>query len=87
MFLVLEASTVGSTKDMLTPQSSAMTELKPEQAVPETPLHQLSDPNMILVLSATLGTGAEILLQVCMIDNNVSRMGFSDTTKVQIGQG
>jgi len=53
----LESSTVGLTKDILTLQSSAMTELRPEKAILyEKPPHQLSNPNPC---SATLFKGTE----------------------------
>src|SRR5882672_9251720 len=52
-FLVLETSTVGSTRDMLTPQSP-VDEPKTEKAVPQEPLHQSSSPTPILIHSTTL---------------------------------
>src|SRR5882724_13197932 len=61
-FSVLETSTVGSTEDMLTPQSPVTTKLRTEQAVPELP--------PLLICSATLRSGTDILLQLNTIDSN-----------------
>ena len=61
-FSVLEASTVGSTKDMLTPQSPAMTQLRTKQVMPEKPLPQPSDLTPVFVHSTALQRGTEIPL-------------------------
>src|SRR5882724_8238976 len=61
-FSVLEMSTVGSTEDMLTPQSPVTTEPRTDQAVPELP--------PLLIHSATLRRGTDILLQLNTIDSN-----------------
>src|SRR5882724_6766105 len=61
-FSVLEASTVGSTEDMLTLQSPVTTEPRTKQAVPELP--------PFLIHSATLCRGTDIPLQLNNIDSN-----------------
>src|SRR5882724_562210 len=61
-FSVLETSTIGSTEDMLTPQSPVTTKPRTEQAMPELP--------PILIHSATLRRGTDILLQLSTIDSN-----------------
>jgi len=61
-FTVLERSTVESTEDMLTLQSSVTTELRTEQAMPELP--------PFLIHSATLCRGTDIPLQLNTIDSN-----------------
>src|SRR5882724_7330749 len=61
-FSVLETSTVGSTEDMLTPQSPVTTEPRTKQAVPELP--------PILIHSATLCRGTDIPLQLSTVDSN-----------------
>jgi len=52
-FLVLEMSIVGSTKDILTPQS-LFTELKTEEAMPHKFSHQPPNLTPVLVHSTTL---------------------------------
>jgi len=49
-FAVLETSTVGSTRDMLTHQLSVTTELRTEQAMPERPPYPASDLTPILYI-------------------------------------
>src|SRR5882724_5170839 len=66
---VLEASTVGCMRDMLTPQSFA-NELKTEQAVPQKSSHQPPDPTPLLVCSMTLQRGTEIPLQIHAVGSN-----------------
>src|SRR5882724_10198304 len=68
-FSVLETSTVGFTKDMLTPPSPVTTELKTEPVVPEHPTPQLAD-TPLLVRSATLQRGTNIPLCLNTIDSN-----------------
>src|SRR5882672_9303920 len=60
-FSVLETSTVGSTRDMLTPQSP-IDEPKTEKAMPQEPPHQPSDLTPILTRSTTLHRGTELPL-------------------------
>src|SRR5882724_11579445 len=68
-FSVLETSTVGSTKDMLTPQSPVTTEPKTEPVVPKHPTPQLAE-TLLLVQSATLQRGTDIPLCLNTIDSN-----------------
>src|SRR5882672_10718538 len=68
-FSVLETSTVGSTKDMLIPQSP-IDELKTEKAMPQEPLRQPSDPTPILISSSTLHRGMELPLCIHTIGSN-----------------
>jgi len=68
-FSVLETSTVGSTKDMLTPQSPVTTGPKTEPVVPEHPTPQLAE-TPLLVRSATLRRGTDIPLHLNTIDSN-----------------
>ena len=70
MFSVLEKSTVGSTKNMLTPQLSVMTEPRTEQAMHERPPYPYSNLTPIFISSATLCRGTEIPLQIHMVDRN-----------------
>src|SRR5882672_11910965 len=60
-FSVLETSTVGSTRDMLTLQSPVY-ELKAKKAMPKEPLRQPSDPTPILIHLSTLRRGTELPL-------------------------
>ena len=69
-FSVLKTSTVESTRDMLTPQSSVTTELRTEQAVPDRTPYPSSDQTPVFVCSPTLCRGTEIPLQVHMVDSN-----------------
>jgi len=69
MFSVLEISTVGSTSDMLTPQSIA-TEPRTEQAMPQESSHQPSYLIPILICSTTLWRGTEIPLWIHAIGSN-----------------
>ena len=68
-FSVLEASSVGSMRDMLTPQSIA-NELKTEQAVPQKSSHQPLNPTPLLVHSTILWRGTEIPLQIHAVGSN-----------------
>src|SRR5882672_5644274 len=68
-FLVLEMSTVGSTRDMLTPQSP-VNEPKTEKAVPQEPPFQPSDLTPILVHSTTLLRGTELPLHIHTVGSN-----------------
>src|SRR5882724_10657497 len=68
-FLVLETSTVGFTKDMLTPPSPVTTEPKTEPVVPDHPTPQLTD-TPLLVRSATLRRGTNIPLHLNTVDSN-----------------
>ena len=65
--LGLRTSTVGSTKDMLTPPSPVTIELKTEPVVPEHPTPQLAETRL-LVRSATLRRGTDITLRLNTID-------------------
>src|SRR5882724_502297 len=66
-FSVLETSTVGSTKDMLTPPSPVT--IEPEPVMPEHPTPQLVN-TPLLVRSATLLRGTDIPLCLNTIDSN-----------------
>src|SRR5882724_11092425 len=68
-FSVLEASTVGFMRDMLTPQSTAK-ELKTEQAMPPKSSYQPPDPTPLLIHSMTLQEGMEIPLQIHAVGSN-----------------
>src|SRR5882724_4552973 len=68
-FSVLETSTAGSTRDMLTTQSIT-NELKTEQAKPKESSHQPSDLTPLLVCSTTLWRGTEIPLQIPAVGSN-----------------
>src|SRR5882724_5341482 len=68
-FSVLETSTVGSTKDMLTPPSPVTIELRTEPVVPKHPTPQLTQ-TPLLVLSATLQRGTGIPLRLNTVDSN-----------------
>ena len=57
------------TRNMLTPQLAVMTELRPEQAMPQKPPYPSSDLTPIFVCSATLSRGTEIPLQVHTVDD------------------
>src|SRR5882724_8549838 len=68
-FSVLETSTVGSTKDMLTPPSPVTIEPKTKPVVPEHPTPQLAE-TPLLVGSATLRRGTDIPLCLNTVDSN-----------------
>src|SRR5882672_5186795 len=68
-FSVLETSTVGSTRDMLTPQSP-VDELKTEKAMPQESPHQPPDLTPILIRSSTLCRGTELPLRIHTIGSN-----------------
>src|SRR5882724_2660260 len=68
-FSVLETSTVGSTKDMLTPSSPVTIEPKTEPVMPEHPTPQLTK-TPLLVRSATLRRGTDIPLHLNTVDSN-----------------
>src|SRR5882724_8500683 len=68
-FLELETSTVGSTRDMLTPQSIA-NELKTKQSMPQESSHQPSNLTPLLIHSTTLQRGTEIPLQIHSLGSN-----------------
>src|SRR5882724_9157686 len=68
-FSVLETSTVGSTKDMLTPPSPVTIELRTESVMPKHPTPQLAE-TPLLVRSATLQRGTDIPLRLNTIDSN-----------------
>src|SRR5882672_9306685 len=68
-FSVLDMSTVGSTRDMLTLQSP-IDELKTEKAMPQEPLCQPSDLTPILIRSSTLHRGMELPLHIHTIGSN-----------------
>src|SRR5882672_7419978 len=68
-FSVLETSTVGSTRDMLTLQSP-VDELKTEKAVPRESPHQPPDSTPILIRSSTFGRGTELPLHIHTIGSN-----------------
>src|SRR5882724_6758852 len=68
-FSVLETSTVGSTKDMLTPPSPVTIEPKTEPVMPEHPTPQLAK-TPLLMQSATLQRGTDIPLHLNTIDSN-----------------
>src|SRR5882724_11827302 len=68
-FLLLETSTVGSTKDMLTPQSP-VAEPKTKKAVPQEFSSQPPDLTLVLICSTTLQRGMELPLQIHTIGSN-----------------
>src|SRR5467141_1288374 len=68
-FLVLETSTVGSTRDMLTPQSP-VDEPKTEKAVPQESPRQPPESTPILIRSSTLRRGTELPLRIHTIGSN-----------------
>src|SRR5882672_7848692 len=68
-FSVLETSTVGSTRDMLTPQSP-VDEPKTEKAVPQESPRQPPDLTPILIRSSTLRRGTELPLHVHTLGSN-----------------
>ena len=68
-FSVLETSTVGSTRDMLTPQSP-VDELKTEKAVPQESPRQPPDSTPILIRSSMLRRGTELPLRIHTIGSN-----------------
>src|SRR5882724_11849602 len=68
-FSVLETSTVGSTKDMLTPPSPVTTELRTEPVVPKHPMPQLAEIPL-LMQSTTLRRGTDIPLHLNTVDSN-----------------
>src|SRR5882672_740468 len=68
-FLVLETSTVGSTRDMLTLQSP-IDEPKTEKAVPKESPRQPPDSTPILIRSSTLHRGTELPARIHTIGSN-----------------
>src|SRR5467141_2000507 len=68
-FSVLEMSTVGSTRDMLTLQSP-IDEPKTEKAVPQESPRQPPDSTPILIHSSTLRIGMELPLHIHTIGSN-----------------
>src|SRR5467141_4080070 len=68
-FSVLETSTVGSTRDMLTPQSP-IDEPKTEKAMSQEPPPQPSDLTPILIRSTTLCRGTELPLCIHTVGSN-----------------
>src|SRR5882724_6659644 len=68
-FSGLETSTVGSTRDMLTQQSS-VEEPRTKKAMPGEPPCQSSDPTPVLIHSTTLRRGTELPLQIHTIGSN-----------------
>src|SRR5882724_7021787 len=68
-FLVLEMRTVGSTRDMLTQQSS-VEEPRTEKAMPKEPPCQSSDLTPVHVCSTTLWRGTELPLWIHTIGSN-----------------
>src|SRR5882672_7308323 len=68
-FSVLETSTVGSTRDMLTPQSH-IDEPKTKKAMPQEPPHQPSDLTPNLIHSTTLCRGMELPLCIHTVGSN-----------------
>src|SRR5882724_10140532 len=68
-FLVLKTSTVGSTKNMLTPPSPVTIEPRTKPVVPKHPMPQLTK-TPLLVRSATLRRGTDIPLHLNTIDSN-----------------
>ena len=67
--LVLEMSTVGSTRDMLTSQPPA-TKMRTETAMSQEPPHQSPDSTPVLICSITLQRGTEPPLKICTIGSN-----------------
>src|SRR5882672_1475034 len=68
-FSVLEMSTVGSTRDMLTPQSP-VDEPKTEKAMPQESPRQPPDLTLILIHLSTLHRGMELPLRIHTIGSN-----------------
>src|SRR5467141_2360613 len=68
-FSVLETSTVGSTRDMLTPQSP-IDEPKTEKSMPQESPRQPPDSTPILIRSSTLRRGMELPLRIHTIGSN-----------------
>src|SRR5882724_2724561 len=68
-FSVLETSTVGSTKDMLTPPSPVTTEPRTKPVVPKHPTSQLAE-TPLLMRSTTLRRGTNIPLCLNTVDSN-----------------
>src|SRR5882724_10726485 len=68
-FSLLETSTVGSTKDMLTPQS-LVAEPKIKKSMPQEFSSQPSDPTSVLIHSITLWRGMELPLQIHTVGSN-----------------
>ena len=68
-FSVLEGSTIGSMRDMLTPQSTA-NELRTKQAMPQKSSHPPSTLTPLLIFSATLQRGTELPLQIHVVGSN-----------------
>src|SRR5882672_2828180 len=68
-FSVLETSTVGSTRDMLTPQSP-VDEPKTEKAMPRESSRQPPDATPILIRLSTLRRGTELPLRIHTIGSN-----------------
>src|SRR5882724_13598420 len=68
-FLVLETSTVGFTKDMLTPPSPVTTEPRTEPVMPKHPMPQPTE-TPLLMRSATLRRGTDIPLHLNTVDSN-----------------
>src|SRR5882724_4730835 len=68
-FSILETSTVGSMKDMLTPQSPVTNHQRTKQVMPEQPPPQPSKPPF-LVCSTTLRRGIEIPSCLSTLDSN-----------------
>src|SRR5882672_8023435 len=62
-------STVGSTRDMFTPQSP-VDEPKTERAMLQEPPHQPSNPTPVLIHSTTLHRGTELPLHIHTIGSN-----------------
>src|SRR5882672_5414852 len=68
-FSVLETSTIGSTRDMLTPQSPVY-KPKTKKSMPQEPSCQPSDPTPILIFLTTLCRGMELPLHIHTIGSN-----------------
>jgi len=68
-FSLLETSTVGSTKDMLTLQSP-VEDLKTKKAMPQEFSSQPPDPTLVLICSTTLQGGMELPLLIHTISSN-----------------
>src|SRR5882672_994996 len=68
-FSVLETSTLGSTRYMLTPQLP-IDELKTEKSMPQQPPHQLSNMTPVLIHSTTLHKGTELPLCIHTVGRN-----------------
>src|SRR5882672_5674949 len=68
-FSVLEMSNVGSTRDMLTPQSP-IDEQKTEKAMPQEPPCQPSNLTPVLICLTTLRRGMELPLCIHTVGSN-----------------